>query len=80
MPAQALSAEFLATLPGRVPASGGVYYFDTEIKGFMLEHRASGGATFYFRYRDAAGKVRMHNIGRVDEIALADARAKAHQM
>ena len=80
MPAQALSTEFLATLPGRVPASGGVYYFDTEIKGFMLEHRASGGATFYFRYRDAAGKVRMNNIGRVDEIALADARAKAHQM
>lgn len=70
MPAQALSTEFLATLPGRVPASGGVYYFDTEIKGFMLEHRASGGATFYFRYRDAAGKVRMNNIGRVDEIAV----------
>ncbi len=80
MPAQALSTEFLATLPGRVPASGGVYYFDTEIKGFLLEHRASGGATFYFRYRDAAGKVRMNNIGRVDEMALADARAKAHQM
>ena len=80
MPAQALSTEFLATLPGRVPVSGAVSYFDTEIKGFLLEHRASGGATFYFRYRDAAGKVRMNNIGRVDEIALADARAKAHQM
>ena len=80
MPAQALSTEFLATLPGRVPVSWAVSYFDTEIKGFLLEHRASGGATFYFRYRDAAGKVRMNNIGRVDEIALADARAKAHQM
>ena len=80
MPAQALSTEFLATLPGRVPVSGAVSYFDTEIKGFLLEHRASGGATFYFRYRDAAGKVRMNNIGRVDEMALADARAKAHQM
>ena len=80
MPAQALSTEFLATLPGRVPVSGAVSYFDTEIKGFLLEHRTSGGATFYFRYRDAAGKVRMNNIGRVDEIALADARAKAHQM
>ena len=80
MPAHALSTEFLATLPGRVPVSGAVSYFDTEIKGFLLEHRASGGATFYFRYRDAAGKVRMNNIGRVDEIALADARAKAHQM
>jgi len=80
MPAQALSTEFLATLSGCAPASGGVYYFDTEIKGFLLEHRASGGATFYFRYRDAAGKVRMNNIGRVAEVTLADARAKAHQM
>ena len=80
MPAQALSTEFLATLPGCEPASGTVCYFDTEIKGFLLEHRTSGGATFYFRYRDAAGKVRMNNIGRVDEIALADARAKAHLM
>ena len=33
MPAQALSTEFLATLPGRVPVSGAVSYFDTEIKG-----------------------------------------------
>lgn len=67
-------------MPGCEPASGAVCYFDTEIKGFLLEHRTSGGATFYFRYRDAAGKVRMNNIGRVDEIALADARAKAHLM
>ena len=80
MPAQALSTEFLATLPGRVPVSGAVSYFDTEIKGFLLEHRTSGGATFYFRYRDAAGKVRLNRIGRADEISVSDARAKAHQM
>ena len=48
MPAQALSTEFLATLPGGEPVSGGVYYFDTEIKGFLLEHRASGGGDFLF--------------------------------
>jgi len=80
MPAQTLSAEFIATLAGREPESGAVGYFDTEIRGFLLEHRASGGATFYFRYRDAAGKVRMNNIGRLDEISLSDARAKAHKM
>ena len=80
MPAQALSAEFLATLPGREPASGAVSYFDTEIKGFLLEHRTSGGATYYFRYRDATAKVRMNRIGRSDEICLSDARAKAHKM
>lgn len=80
MPAQALSAEFLATLPGREPTSGAVSYFDTEIKGFLLEHRTSGGATYYFRYRDATAKVRLNRIGRSDEICLSDARAKAHKM
>jgi len=80
MPAHALTSEFLATLPGRGPVSGAVSFFDTEIKGFLLELRASGGATFYFRYRDAAGKVRLNRIGRTDEISLSNARAKAHQM
>jgi len=80
MPSQPLTAEFVASLPGRVPAAGAVSYFDTEIKGFLLEHRASGGATYYFRYRDAGGKVRLNRIGRIDQIALGDARVRAHQM
>ncbi len=80
MPAQTLTAEFLASLPGREPSSGAVSYFDTEIKGFLLEHRTSGGATYYFRYRDATAKVRLNRIGRSDELPLSDARAKAHQM
>lgn len=42
--------------------------------------RYSGGATYYFRYRDGAGKLRFCNLGRVNEVALADARAKAHKM
>ena len=80
MPTQALTTEFVASLPKLAPASGTVNYFDTEIKGFVLEHRASGGATFYFRYRDASAKVRLHRIGRSDDISVSDARAKAHQM
>ena len=80
MPVKALTNEFLASLPGRVPETGAISYFDTDIKGFVLEHRASGGATFYFRYRDGGAKVRLNRIGRVDEITLADARARAHQM
>jgi integrase len=80
MPTQALTTEFLNSLPGRSSAVGLINYFDTETKGFMLEVRASGGATFYFRYRDGGGRIRMNRIGRRDEIALADARAKAHQM
>ena len=80
MPTQALTCEFINSLSGREPTTGAVNYFDTEIKGFLLEHRASGGATFYFRYRDAAGKVRLNRIGRADETAVSDARAKAHKM
>jgi integrase len=80
MPKHALTTEFLATLSGREPSSGSVSYFDTEIKGFLLEHRASGGATFYFRYRDSAGTVRLNRLGRAHQVSVSDARAKAHQM
>jgi integrase len=80
MPTQSLTTDFLNSLPSRSSSVGLINYFDTETKGFMLEVRASGGATFYFRYRDAGGRIRMNRIGRRDEIALADARAKAHQM
>ena len=80
MPTQVLTTDFIATLPARLPATGAVGYFDTEIKGFLLEHRASGGATFYFRYRDPAGRVRLNRIGRIDEISVSDARAMAHKM
>ena len=80
MPVHTLTTQFLSTLSAAGPASGSVCYFDTEIKGFMLEHRAGGGATFYFRYRDATRRVRMNHIGQLKRIALADARAKAHAM
>ena len=80
MPACALTTEFVASLPGLAPASGALTFSDTEIRGFVLELRASGGATFYFRYRDAQGKLRFHNLGRADEVSVSDARAKAHKM
>lgn len=80
MPAQALTSAFLATLPERVPASGAVSYFDVELKGLVLEHRASGGATFYFRYRDNHSKVRLLRLGRVGEVELSEVRAQAHRL
>ena len=46
----------------------------------MLEHRASGGATWYFRYRDAGGVVRQQRIGAYPELPLAQARVRALQM
>ncbi len=80
MPVQTLTTQFITTLPTCQPLAGAVAYFDTEIKGFMLEHRASGGGTYYLRFRDAANKVRMSRIGRVLDMPLVDARAKAHAM
>jgi len=80
MPTCALTTEFVASLPGLVPETGAVTFSDTEIRGFLLELRASGGATFYFRYRDAMGKLRFQSLGRADEVSVSDARAKAHKM
>ena len=42
----------------------------------MLEHRASGGATWHFRYRDAGGVVRQQRIGAYPELPLAQARVR----
>ena len=78
MPVQTLTTQFLTTLPACEPLVGCTSYFDTELKGFMLEHRVGGGGTYYFRYRDHQNKVRMSRIGRIGDIALPDARAKAH--
>jgi len=80
MPVQTLTNQFLSTLPSIVPPKGATSFFDTEIKGFILEHRASGGATYYFRYRDAAQRLRMAHIGRLADLTLATARARAHAM
>lgn len=80
MPVQTLTSLFMSSLPTTGPVKGSVCYFDTEIKGFLLEHRAGGGATYYFRYRDSYRRVRMVHIGRMSQMTLADARGKANAM
>lgn len=80
MPSQLLSTDFMALLPDLVPSAGAIGYYDPQIKGFMLELRYSGKATFYFRYRDGANKIKMINLGRSDEISLDEVRSKALSM
>ncbi|MEY3730659.1 MAG: hypothetical protein RLZZ57_1415 [Pseudomonadota bacterium] len=80
MPSQALTGEFIASLKHRAPDKGLVSFFDTDIRGFVLELRATGGGTYYFRYRDRARKLRLQRLGRLDEIPLSDARAKAYAL
>lgn len=80
MPRQTLTNSFIESLRGTRAAKRLVMYFDTEIPGFVLEHRDSGGATYYFRYRDSGATVRMCRLGRIQDKPLAEARARAYQM
>lgn len=54
--------------------------YDTEIKGFMVEVRISGGKTFWFRYRDSQKKLRQQKIGDAKAISIQKARQVATQM
>ena len=52
-------------------------YFDTHIRGFVLEVRDSGGKTYYLRYRDEYGRQRQKKIGDVPSITFDQARTAA---
>jgi len=47
---------------------------DSGCKGLLLEVRATGGKTYYFRYRDDRSKVRQMRIGAEDTLTLKQAR------
>jgi integrase len=55
-------------------------YFDTAMRGFMLEVRASGGKTYYQRYTDERGRERQYKIGPADVLTLRQAKRKAKQI
>ena len=55
-------------------------YFDTMMRGFMLEVRASGGKTYYQRYTDERGRERQYKIGPADVLTLRQAKRKAKQI
>jgi len=57
-----------------------VDYFDTQMRGFMLEVRASGGKTYYQRYTDERGREYQFKIGPADLLTLKQARRKAQQI
>src|SRR5262245_47476111 len=80
MPTIRLSPGFVR----RVSCSSGVKkidHFDTTMRGFMLEVRASGGKkTYYQRYTDERGRDRQFKIGAADVLTLRQARRKALQI
>lgn len=55
-------------------------FFDSNIKGFVLEARTTGGKTFYLRYRDAHGRQRQHKIGDAQSISFDKARSAAERL
>ena len=55
-------------------------YFDTTMRGFMLEVRASGGKTYYQRYTDERGRERQYKVGPANVLTLRQARRKAMQI
>lgn len=79
MPVVQLSAQFVrnAVCP---PEKAKVDYYDSAIKGFILEARSSGGRTFHLRYLDARGKLRQHKIGDAIAISYDKARQKAMRL
>src|SRR5664280_527729 len=55
-------------------------YFDTTMRGFMLEVRTSGGKTYYQRYTDERGRERQYKVGPADVLTLRQAKRKAMQI
>ncbi len=79
MPIVKLSAQFVreAVCP---PGKSKVDYYDSALKGFILEARSSGGKTFYLRYHDSHGKLRQCKIGDAAAVSYDKARQKAMRL
>lgn len=54
-----------------------IEFFDNTTPGFSLEVRATGGKTYYLRYRDAHSRQRQYRIGDSKSISLDQARKVA---
>ena len=79
MPIVKLSAQFVreAVCP---PGKSKVDYYDSALKGFILEARSSGGKTFYLRYHDSHNKLRQCKIGDAAAASYDKARQKAMRL
>lgn len=62
------------------PDQGKVDFHDQGCKGLMLEVRASGGRTWYFRYRDSHSKQRQFRLADAADLSLEQARKRVDAM
>jgi integrase len=54
--------------------------YDTVIPGFIVEIRATGGKTYYLRYRDQHGKQKQYKIGDTKSLTFEQARNAAQTL
>lgn len=57
-----------------------VDYFDTELRGFLLEVRSSGDKTFYQRYNDTRGRLKQCKLGSAEILTAEQAREKGREI
>ena len=76
MPKQSLSQTFIDSIECP-PNTKKVDYFDTSLKGLLLEVRDSGGKTYYVRYPNERGRTRQLRLGDAKLISLSQARSLA---
>lgn len=55
-------------------------YYDTAIKGFVLECRAAGGKTFYLRYQDQHGRQKQHRIAGYGDASFDKIKREAQRL
>ena len=79
MPSITLTSDLIGQL-ACPPAQGKQDWHDMQCKGLMLEVRASGGKTFYLRYRNFRGKQRQLRIADARDLSLAAVRRQADQL
>ena len=76
MPKEKLTNNFCKTIQYTGNKTS-VQYFDTELKGFILEVRKSGGKTFALRYQRNR-KTKVHRIGLLGHHNIAVTQRYAH--
>ncbi|MHA6723802.1 tyrosine-type recombinase/integrase [Sphingomonas sp. RS2018] len=55
-------------------------FWDTHIRGLVLEVRCTGGKTFYLRYSDAHGRQRQHKICAYGDLTVDKVRKEAQRL
>ena len=70
------TAAALQCAPGRKKTD----YYDEAVTGFVLECRATGGKTFYFRYADAGGRQKQVKLAGFGDAPFAQVRKKAERL